>query len=225
MLKQLGYEHHVLDCKRPMESEFEDVYRTNYFPVHQDWMKIAGGLHKVYPKEKLCIKGVASGIVKFYYRRLEKKPSLKNAYQLAGYEPGWQNHAFIVDFLDSWLEDAKNVCRDNKIEVLDLLYWEHRIGGWQAQSQNEWDMVMDQFTPYVTRPWLELMFAVGEHERRMPGFSIFPEMMKVLWPELLDYPVNPPQTFTEKLIPVLRNLSGVLGIYEPLRRFYTRRKY
>jgi len=181
-LRSQGYSHNVLDCNIPCDdpAEIEKMYRINYDPVHKDWMDIAKGLYMIYPKKHLCIKGVASGIVKYYYRRLEKTPSLDNAYQLAGYEPGWQNHPEIVDHLEKWLDGAKKACSTSKIEVLDLMYWEHRIGGWQAQSQNEWDLVMDQFTPYVTRPWLELMFGVDEKHRREPQFSVFLKMIEML---------------------------------------------
>jgi len=225
IINDIGYQHHVLNCKYEPNEDFNLIFNKNYSPAHQTFCKIANGLQHEYPGERLCIKGVSSGIVKHYFSRLERRPSIHSGWDIAGYEPGWQKFSFITDHLDAWLKSAKEACENSRIDVLDLMYWEHRTGSWQAQSQNEWDMVMDQFTPYLNRPWLEVVFGTPKVMRSEPEFSIFLKMIDALWPELLNYPVNPPESWREGIVIKLRKITGAMGIYEPLRRFYTRLKY
>jgi len=225
-LRSKGYLHNILDCNTPSDDieGINHVYQINNDPVHQDWLNNATGLYEIFPKKHLSIKGTASGIAKYYYRGPDNAPGPDSAYQLAGYEPGWQDHPGIVEHLEKWLDEAKTACNNTRIEVLDLMYWEHRIGGLEAQKQNEWDLIMDQYTPFVTRPWLELMFSVDEKERQGPHSPVFHRMIEMLWPELLKYPINPPDSYKARITPSLKNVIRYQRIYNLYQRVYNRLK-
>ena len=80
---------------------------------------------------------------------------------------------FFHESLDSWLHDAKEFSDKMHINILDLFYWEHRMGSWQAQSQLEWDIVQESFTPFNHRKLIEIMLSVKPELRQEPDYVFF----------------------------------------------------
>ena len=37
---------------------------------------------------------------------------------------------FFHEQLDSWFQDAKEISKEMHVNILDLFYWEHRMGSW-----------------------------------------------------------------------------------------------
>jgi hypothetical protein len=101
------------------------------------------------------------------------------------------------------------------MDILDLFYWEHRMGSWQAQSQLEWDIVQEAYTPFNHRGLLELMLCVPAELRSAPNYPMYRMMMEALWPEVMGHPVNP-STVKQRLVNILRSI----GLYEGARRVY-----
>ena len=74
--------------------------------------------------------------------------------------------------------------------VLDLFYWEHRLGSWLAECLNEADVVGETFTPFSVRAYFELIKDVPVSERISPDYHFFGEVLKASGMSL-DMPVNP----------------------------------
>jgi hypothetical protein len=98
---------------------------------------------------------------------------------------------FAARHFGLWLDEASPVARQNRVDILDLFYWEQRMGSWQAMSQLEWDIVQEEFTPFNCRELLSLMLGVDERYRKPPGYAFHRQIIRNLWPETLKEPINP----------------------------------
>ncbi len=89
---------------------------------------------------------------------------------------------------------TKNLTNINYIDILDLFYWEHKMGSWQAQSQLEWDIVQEQYTPYNPSGLLELLLGTHADIGSVPDYMLYYRMCSLLWSDAMVEPVNPPKT-------------------------------
>lgn len=219
MLNEIGIKHHLFDCKSGMDREFHKLYKKNVDLAHDDWAKIAFGMFNKLPQDRICIKGTCTEIIKCEFYGHSEYVDISSPNKLAALVPGWNEIPFIVEFLDGWLEDAKKVCINSNIHVLDLFAWEHRMGSWQAQSQLEWDIVQEVFSPFNYRPLLEIMLGNPVKYRKFPDYLLQQRIINYLWPALLKWPINPLKKiviFREWFIKLLK----VMGIYEQIQNQY-----
>lgn len=217
MLGANGLPHHVVDCTAPAPPEFLAAYNANVDLPHDDWAGIAWGMHRGYPRDRVCLKGNCAEIARnSYFSNVRGNPT---AQAVADQEFGGLR--FAVEALDGWMDEARAVCDAVGMDLLDLLYWEHLMGSWQARSQLEWDVVQEAYTPYNHRPLLEAMLGVPARDRDKPRVRMWHALLRELWPQLAAWPVNPLPP-GPRLRRAARNLVVWLGVLGPLRTAYRR---
>lgn len=210
LLNSIGLTHHILDCTGKMDDEFKTVYNGNVDLSHSYWGDIAFGLNEQYPQDRICVKGNCAEIARcFYYKN--RYPQKISGSVLACLV-GMGNNNFAEQGFNQWLEEAIDVSNDCKIDILDLFYWEHRIGSWQAMSQLEWDIVMETYTPYNCRELLISLLSVDKKHRAPPRYRFFENIIKTMWPELLKEPINP-KLFKYTLRPFAKKVMILSGTY------------
>jgi hypothetical protein len=104
-------------------------------------------------------------------------------------------------------------------DELDLFYMEHRMGNWQAQSQLEWAIVHEVLTPFNNRELIDLMLSVPVKYRIKPNFILFTNVIDILWPELLNYPINP-KIFRRKVRDKVWKITDKLGVLNILKKVF-----
>ncbi|MCL5072422.1 MAG: hypothetical protein M1308_16255 [Actinobacteria bacterium] len=191
ILDELGLEHNMIDCTNPMDEWFADIYKKNVSYAHSYWGGIAFGMYGRYPEGRVCIKGNCSEIARcFYYKEGNYNPKrIKGAY-LSNLE--WGKNYISIEVINEWLKNIRKLEKDFNFNLLGLFYWEHRMGNWQAMSQLEWDLVQESFTPFNNRALLSILLSVNYKHRVEPDYRLYKEIINNLWPELLNYPINPP---------------------------------
>jgi len=213
ILNKLGLRHNIIDCRKPMEEEFANIYNRNVSYAHSYWGDIAFGMYNKYPSNRICIKGNCSEITRCYNISLgseaetyyeDKSSNLKKSLSIYLSKLHWNKNYFSIKVISEWLEDAKKIESDFNLHLLDLFYWEHDSGNWQAMSQLEWDLVQEDFTPFNNRALLLLLLSVNYKYRIKPDFRLHKEIIKNLWPELLNYPINPSAPFIKILKRMLK---------------------
>jgi hypothetical protein len=213
--KKLGLNHIVIDCTAEPNPSFSDIYKKSNFLAHMDdWGKIAYGLSRQFPPEYVCVKGNCAEIARCYYDKYGIGLRANSISDLLKLERGWKGLPFCHGHISEWLTTARERCDDFQWDLLDLFYWEHRMGRWQSQSQLEWDIVQETFTPYNNRLLIELLLSAPVANRRAPQYRMFKQICQVLWPEVLSFPVNPPDA-KETLKNILARL-GILGAVKKL---------
>ena len=140
--KSLNFNYNIIDCQTGITPDFSKIYLSNTDMAHiNDWGIIAFGLSKTYPQEKVSVKGVCAEVGRcFYYRdgNIKKNITENDLLQLV---PGWSEFSFIREEIKKWNESIKK--NSFNYNIYDLFYWEHRTGGWQAQSQLEFNIVQE----------------------------------------------------------------------------------
>lgn len=107
------------------------------------------------------------------------------------------------------------VARKFGINVMALLYWEQRAGNWGAVGNSESDIAIEEVDPYDSHLLYEIFLGVDEKYRdaRQTPCVFFREMIRSMWPELLEWPINPPDSIRDWCVLALHKL----GIEKSLR--------
>jgi len=119
-----------------------------------------------------------------------------------------------------WLDKIEHSC-PRGFDLLDLFYWENRNAKWAALSYHEYDMGFDSLSPFNCRQVLEDFLSVDRSLRLPPSYSLHRELISYMWPDLMNWPINPPETSREKLVAGLKGSS----FYEYLRMAKLVKKY
>lgn len=229
ILKHLGIPHHVLDCTSICDDkEFCSIYLDNVdMPHMNDWGNIAYGMLNDFPESRVATKGSCMEINRLAYHKYQKSFPITSIEELINIEVGWNKIPFIVDAIDEWFHKTVSICKSNEFDILDLYYWEQRLGSWQAQNQLEWDIVQETYCPFNHRGLIELLHCVPEFYRseqhahplypKKPKYALFTEINKILWKEITLYPVNP---FWNKEFKIKR-LIMKLGLEQIARKLHT----
>jgi hypothetical protein len=139
--------------------------------------------------ERLIINGNCSEICRRYFdpRGLIRSTDLPPERLAAAMRfPG---NEFAVAELASWRSGLHAV--DLGYELLDLLYWEQRMGIWGAQMPAEIDVASEQISPFNNRAALTSMLAVDCAHRTAPRYELYRRLIAALAPECLEDSVNP----------------------------------
>jgi hypothetical protein len=218
LLRRLGYKHHVLDCRIDAAPDFMQAYEQNTLPSHfNDWGKIAYGLLKSYPQDHVCLKGNCSEIARCFYYPKGTHETINHYSQLVALERGWHELPFINRRIEQWMQSAAPLAQSCNIDILDLFYWEHRMGSWQAQSQLEWDVAQEAFTPFNNRALLQSMLATPAAMRSAPAYELYQKIIDRNWPKVMLFPINPPEAE-----PWLKAVLNKLGLVAPIKRILGR---
>lgn len=222
LLRSLGLKHHIIDCQTVSNPEFDRVYDKTYLS-HNSWRTMAYGMLNAYPAEMVSIKGNGSEICRCFFYKSGVHEPVESAGQLIRKRKGWEELPFVYDQLSGWLAGANKAAAETGVNIWDLFYWEHRMGGWQAQYQLEWDIIHETYSPYNHRGLIETMLGVSAEFRCYPEYTLYKKAWKILWPEVMKLPVNPPSTLRVRARHRLIGVLGVLGLKNSIRGIY--RKY
>jgi hypothetical protein len=105
---------------------------------------------------------------------------------------GYGGVTFVVKELDIWRRSL-NCERLEGLNILDMLYWEQRLGNWGAQYPAEQDIAVEEVSPFNCRLLIENLSATPRRLRAAPDYPLYRELIRYLWPEVLSVPINPTQ--------------------------------
>lgn len=99
----------------------------------------------------------------------------------------------------------------------DRFYLEQRSGGWNTMTQAFWDMLDGTAFYPGNCLWVSHLFLRFSPEKRKQGFPQR-ELIRLLAPELLDFPINP-KPISTRLRETVRDLLGpkIVHALQPLR--------
>ena len=214
LLHSIGHKHHIINCQTALNLEFNSIYEKNISMGHKDWGNIAYGMLGSYPEDRICIKGNTAEIGRL--SGLSGR-TIKSVDEITNYiVSGWDTVPFIKKQLSLWYREAHAITNEYEIGLHNLFYWEHRMGSWQAQSQLEWDIIQETFTPFNHRGLQEITLGVSLKFRSTPNYILYQKIAKTLWPEVMEYPINPPENIKDRIMRVL----SYFGLKEVIRKRY-----
>ena len=224
LLSSLGYRHLVLDCRKSMDEIFSDIYKKNTdIPHLNDWGSIANGMYAIYPSDRIAVKGNCAEICRCYYFPSGVHPNLSSCDYFLRLENNWDHIDFIKNKISEWFDEIKQREVNFGYDLLDLFYWEHRMGSWQAQSLLEWDIVQEAFVPFNNRELLDIMLGIETKYRCKPNYSHFMKAIQILWEETLIEPINP-LSLVKKIKDKIKTTLIQIGIFYQIKHTVTNTK-
>lgn len=221
LLKRYGLVHNVIECKNTPDALFQEIYQKNTVPSHMhDWGEIAYNLSLAYPNKRIAVRGNCAEIARCFYYKYGTHKRIDTSEQMFEYvNSGWAEIPFIKDHIEGWFNSSIDRFDELGFDPLDLFYWEHRVGGWQAQSQLELDIVHETFNPFNHRNLLNFLLSTPNKIRCAPDYRLYIKIIEVLWCDILNLPINPP-SFKGKILDVF----GRLGIFDFAKNYYKKIK-
>jgi hypothetical protein len=192
ILSDLALPYSIIKSDKPVRENFKYFYYKSILHVHEKWLGDAQCIFDYNNAEKIAVTGSVAEVARLFYNN----KSLKNLEEIT---PDYLssitkmgNHPFVIAAFERWLDGLD---KTYNYEIADLLYWEQRAGSWLAASQSEFSLVWgDIFTPFNCRAMLIEMLSVDRRLRKPPDSIFFKDVIRILWPKLLKYPINPHQT-------------------------------
>lgn len=186
LAKIKGIHHTILDC-----SEEDPLFRMKYLEHsehgHPYWIQMAQAVRDGGYSEYFWVKGSCNEIIRNSFGILyDWQVNEKILCKLYSIPP----NPYAKRILREWINGAKFYCRENNISILDLFYWEHRMGSWLAECLNEADVVGDMFTPFNCRVYLENGLAIKTNKRVAPDYMFFDEILKHGSFNVKNLPIN-----------------------------------
>jgi len=102
--------------------------------------------------------------------------------------------------LEKWYPEAKKYADDHKIPLLDLFYWEQRMGNWGALWSFEQDIAVEGVEPFNNRSLLTSLIEIGPEKRSSPNYTYLRKLIQYLWEDALSEPINPGGNYFKKVI-------------------------
>lgn len=208
IFENIGVPFHVHDVAKDVHDDFRRIFLNNAFFATERILPTIYNVYFNHHSEKINILGLGE-LCRTYYGKV---PRNLNSYYLA-YKMKYKGCRYVIRQCEQMLVEMLPVARKFDINVLTLIYWEQRAGNWGSVGNSESDIAMEEVDPYGCHLLCEVLLGVDEKYRRCYNSILFKEMILNMWPELLEWPINPPYTIWEKVLWFLRKI----GISELLK--------
>ncbi|MEM5498167.1 hypothetical protein WNY77_12225 [Paraglaciecola mesophila] len=135
--------------------------------------------------DKTHLPGLISEVTRCYYYEDGVHPDRITPEFLAQ-RSGFGSNPIAIKGCKRWLD---NLPDDLSVNILDLFYWEHRLGIWAACGMAFSEAVMDQLSPMNCRAYLEAGLSTDVSYRKSP-YALITKTIEVLNPGLLKFKFN-----------------------------------
>ena len=99
------------------------------------------------------------------------------------------------------------------VNVLTGFFWEHLMGNWGSTGNSESDIAIEEVNPTNSHYLYEIFLGVDDKYTKSNNNILFPKMIHRMWPELLEWPINPPHTMRDNVCWLLKKV----GMFELLK--------
>jgi hypothetical protein len=209
IFKRIGVPFHVHQVPSDVDEEFRRTFLGNTFFASD---RILSTIYNVYYKshpEKINLLGVGEiGRALWGYA-----PKEVNAYYLA-YALRYKSSPYATRACERWLRELCPVAERHNLDMMTMLLWEQLLGNWGAVGNSESDIAIEEFDPFDSHYLYETLLGVNEESIGGDRHVIFREMLRCMWPELLEFPINPPDNGRKKVVSALKKI----GVYPSLKQ-------
>lgn len=208
MFTRIGLPFHIHDVRGSVPDDFRRVFLANTFLSNDLLIETIYNVYYKNHSHRMNVLGVGE-IGRAYFGT---SPKSVNGYLLAR-SLKFKDSRYAVEKCQEWLDAALPVARVNGINVMTLLLWEQLLGNWGAVGNSESDIAIEEFDPYDSHYLYETLLGLDENYLINDESRLVKEMIKHMWPELLEFPINPPSNKNERLIRILKHI----GVYSRLK--------
>jgi hypothetical protein len=87
------------------------------------------------------------------------------------------------------------------------------LGTWGVVGNSESDIAIEEFDPYDSHYIYEIMLSIDRKHTKGTPPDFFKALYQEMWPELLEFPFNPPETITDRV----KNWLIKMGLFQHLK--------
>jgi len=202
IFRRIGIPFNIHQYPKDVPKEYKLIFLQNTFYAREQLLPVIYNVYHMHHSNKLNILGVGEvGRTKFY-----NEPKNLTPYFLA-YMLHYRKSMYAVRESELWLEGIRSVARRYGLNIMTLLWWEILIGNWGSVGNSESDIAIDEFDPYDSHLLYEMFLSVDAKYRTFKDNILFRELIRFMWPQLLDVPFNPADSIRAKLIQGLHKLG------------------
>lgn len=186
----------------PLKDEFIEIYKNEHIlpRISSKTQNIQYHYsNNLQQGNVLDVKGNGGEVLRFYYGRSHGSFSQTIDPDVLMHLSGYPGNAYFGRRMEEWLSDAKGFARQYGIPILDLFYWEQRMGNWGAEHGLEQDIAVEEFWPFNNAALLLNGLMIHNSQRAWPKYAFFLELISDLWPEALSEPINPKKNHGRKI--------------------------
>lgn len=202
----------------PLQDDFlEKFKKENIFPrILPKTTHIQYHYNCMHGPDVINVNGNCSEIARFVYGHTKTKTTLSMLLTFSKYQG---KIPYFDEQLKKWYFEAEQYAVENGISLLDLFYWEQRMGNWHALWQFEQDIAVEEVSPFNNRSLIIALLQANPNGRKSPGFSFYKKLIDYLWAETLSEPINPDGNYFRKLI---KGNSAIRYVSRKIRAFFRR---
>jgi hypothetical protein len=141
------------------------------------------------------------------------------------YALGYKDSEYVVRVCDKILPEMLSVGKRFNVNVMTLLYWEQMMGNWGVTGNSESDIAIEEFDPYDSHFLYETLLGVDVKYSKYGDSVLFREMIKRMWPELLEWPINPPSAALKQRAAWLLKNAGIYSTLKSTKYHLNRVRY
>jgi hypothetical protein len=187
IFKDLNIPFHIHKTDGPVDQEFRSIFLNNVFMATDSILPTIYNVYFKNHQDKVNLLGVGE-IGRSYYGPAPR--NISGYYLARNLKYKWSTYAALQ--CEKWLDEAQKVASTYNVDVMKMFLWEVLLGHWGVVGNSESDIAIEEFDPYDSHYVYELMLTV-EPTRE----EFFEALFKEMWPELLAYPFNPPDTLRD----------------------------
>jgi hypothetical protein len=202
IFKRTNLPFHVHEISKEVSPEFKKIFFNNVFLAHEMSLPVIYNIYHKHHSHRVNILGVGElGRTKFY-----DEPKKLTPYYLA-YMLRHRKSSYAVKECEKWLNDSSPIAQKYGLNAMTLFWWEILIGNWGSVGNSESDIAIEEFDPYASHLLYEMFLSVDKKYRTFKDNVLFDELIKFMWPELLEVPVNPPDSVKDWYLIALQKMK------------------
>ena len=196
--RRLGVDFTVIE-PGTLREEFLSKYRQEHVMprVLPKTAQVQYHYDRHYDPDVINVNGNVAEIARCFYGYTTRRVSLDALLLFSGYG---RKVRFIEEELEKWYGPACRYAAAAGIPLLDLFYWEQRMGNWGALFPFEQDLAVEEISPFNNRSLLDALLQVRPQRRKAPHYLFIQKLARHLWPEALSEKVNPDARYVKELI-------------------------
>lgn len=208
IFRRLNIPFHIHQLEGEIDEEFKKIFLSNTFMSTDLNLAAIYNVYYKHHNQRLNILGVGEIGRTFF----GDEPRNIDGYYLAR-SVKIKNSPYAVEQCQRWLDSTLPVARRCGVNTMTLLLWEQLLGNWGTVGNSESDIAIEEFDPFNSHLLYETLLGVDKKYSKYGESIIFREMIRAMWPELLEYPINPPYKKSD----YVRIILTKTGIFAPLK--------
>ncbi len=202
-----GMKHSVYTYDPELQPQEIDRFSKLFFPRIEIAPRVLNGDARHFP-DALLLNGNMGEIARTYYGVNDAATPNELSTML-----GYKNNRSVTDLMKLW-KDSVPIDYSGKDNLLDLFYWEERMGNWASKAKSELRIATRVVSPMNNHHLWQTVLGVKHKYRATVNNKLFLAVIERLDKRLLPFPINPGRKTS-----VMKAMVKT-KIYSPYKKLY-----